>query len=60
MTISNPGTILKDNHSVSKSVIPFRSIGSDHAMEQDNKKKRKVRGGIIGINQNTSALHRFN
>ena len=49
---------LKDNYSVSKSAIPFTSIGSDHAMEQDNK-KMKVSGGIIGITQNTAALHRF-
>ena len=49
---------LKDNYSVSKSAIPFTSIGSDHAMEQDNK-KMKVSGGIIGITQNTAALTSF-
>ena len=49
---------LKDNYSVSKSAILFTSIGSDHAMEQGNK-KMKVRGEIIGITQNAAALHRF-
>ena len=32
---------LKHNYTVSKSTIPFTSIGSDHAMEQDNKKIRR-------------------
>ena len=49
---------LEQNFSVGKSTIPFTSIGSDHAMEQDNK-KMKVAGGIIGLTQNKNALNRF-
>ena len=50
---------LKDNYNVSKSAITFTPIGLDHAMEKSNKKKMKVREGIIGITQNTAALHHF-
>ena len=50
---------LKDNYSVSKSAITITPIGLDHAMEKSNKKKKKVREGIIGITQNTAALHHF-
>ena len=38
---------LKDNYNVSKSAITFTPIGLDHAMEKSNKKKMKVREGII-------------
>ena len=49
---------LKDNFSKSKSEILFTSIGSDHAMEQENK-NLKVRGGVIGLTQKPSALYHF-
>ena len=49
---------LKGNFSISKTGIPFCSIGSDHALEQDNK-LLKVNGGVVGLTQNPTALHRF-
>ena len=49
---------LKDNFSINKTGIPFCSIGSDHALEQDNK-LLKVNGGVVGLTQNPTALHRF-
>ena len=49
---------LKDNFSVIKTEIPFMSIGSNHAMEQENK-NLKVSGGIIGLTQKSSASNRF-
>ena len=48
----------KDNFSVSKSEIPFTSIGSDHVMEQENK-NLNVTGGVIGLTQKSSALNRI-
>ena len=44
--------------SVSKSQIPFTSIAPDHALEQENR-RLKVNGGIVGITQNENALRRF-
>ena len=49
---------LKDNFSIKKSGIPFCSIGSDHALQQENK-IMKLTGGVIGLMQNPAALHRF-
>ena len=49
---------LEQNFSVNKSGIPFTSMGSDHALEQDNK-LMKVTGGIVGLTQKPSALNRF-
>ena len=49
---------LKDNFSINKSGIPFCSIGSDHALEQENK-IMKLTGGVVGLTQNPAALHRF-
>ena len=49
---------LKDNFSINKTGIPVCSMGSDHALEQDNK-LLKVNGGVIGLTQNPTALHRF-
>ena len=46
------------NFSVSKSNIPSTAVGSDHAMEQDNR-KMKVAGGVTGLTQNINALNRF-
>ena len=49
---------LKDNFSINKMSIPFCSIGSDHALEKNNK-LLKVNGGVVGLRQNPTALHRF-
>ena len=49
---------LSENFSISKSLIPFTSIGGDHAMEQENK-VLKVTGGVTGLTQMPSALTRF-
>ena len=49
---------MKDNFSVNKTGILFCSIGSDHALEQDNK-LLKVNSGVVGLPQNPTALHRF-
>ena len=49
---------LKDNFSINKTSIPFCSIGSDHALEQDNK-LLKVNGRVVGLTQNPKGLHRF-
>ena len=49
---------LKDSFSINKTGIPFCSIGSDHALEQD-KKLLKVNGGVVGLTQNPTALHRY-
>ena len=49
---------LEENYSVVKTTISFVGIGSDHAMEQENK-NLKIVGGIIGITQNPVALNRF-
>ena len=43
------------NFSVSKSTIPFTSIGPDHALEQENK-TMKISGGIIGIGNQQSTI----
>ena len=49
---------LEQNYSVSRTSIPFVAIGSDHAMEQENK-AMKVLGGITGLTQQPAALSRF-
>ena len=49
---------LEGNFWVTKNEIPFTSIAPDHALEQENR-RLKVRGGIIGITQNENALKRF-
>ena len=49
---------LEKNFAIAKSNIPFTAIGSDHAMEQENK-VLKVTGGIKGLTQQASALNRF-
>ena len=51
-------TYLEINYSIVKTSIPFVGIGSDHAMEQENK-NLKVAGGIVGLTQQSSALSRF-
>ena len=54
----NSWRYLENNYSIAKSSIPFVAIGSDHAMEQENK-TMKVLGGIIGLTQQPDALNRF-
>ena len=54
----NSWRYLESNYSIAKSPIPFIAIGSDHAMEQENK-TMKVLGGIIGLTQQREALNRF-
>ena len=49
---------MKGNFCVSKSLTPFTSIAPDHALEQENR-SLKVKGGIVGITQNTNVLKRF-
>ena len=49
---------LKQNFSTNKTSIPFVAIGSDHAMEQENK-AMNVLGGMTGLTQQTSTLNRF-
>lgn len=44
--------------SVTKSSIPFVSIGADHACEQINK-MMKIHSGLIGISTNANARQRF-
>ena len=46
------------NISVTKSSIPFVSIGADHACEQVNK-MMKIHSGLIGISTNANARQRF-
>ena len=43
---------------VTKSSVKFTSIGPDHGIEQENR-KMKVAGGIIGVTQNENALQLF-
>ena len=49
---------LENNYSILKSPIPLVGIGSDHAMEQENK-KMKILGGIVGLTQKPATLNRF-
>ena len=49
---------LKENFSINKTSIPFCSISTDHALEQENK-ILKINGGVKALTQNTTALHRF-
>ena len=51
-------TYLEESLAISKSQIPVTSIGSDHALELENK-VMKVTGGVKGLTQNPSGLHRF-
>lgn len=46
------------NISVTKSVIPFVSVGADHACEHLNK-LMKISSGIIGISNSANARQRF-
>lgn len=46
------------NISVTKSEIPFVSIGADHACEQLNR-MMKIHSGLIGISNNANARQRF-
>ncbi len=46
------------NISVTKSEIPFVSIGADHACEQVNR-MMKIHSGLVGISNNANARQRF-
>ena len=46
------------NISVTKSVIPFVSVGADHACEHLNR-MMKVHSGLVGISNNANARQRF-
>jgi len=48
----------EDNISVTKSTIPFVSIGADHACEQLNR-FMKVHAGLTGISNNPNGRQRF-
>jgi len=43
---------------VTKGLAGFTSIASDHGIEQENR-KLKVMGGIVGLTQNENALDKF-
>ena len=47
-----------DNSSINKSGILFCSMGSDHALEQENKTMKLTRGAIA-LTQNQAVLHCF-
>lgn len=49
---------LSDNFSINKNGIPFTCIGSEHALEQNNK-LMKINGGIVGITNNSTTLNRY-
>ena len=49
---------LKGNFCVIKNEVPFTSIAPDDALEQENR-RLKVHGGVIGITQNENALKCF-
>ena len=54
----NSWNYLKNNFPINKSGIPFCFIGSDHALEQENK-TTKLTGSVTTFTQNQAALHRF-
>ena len=61
LNIDHPETwreLEESNISVTKSTIPFMSIGADHACEHLNK-LMKVHVGLIGISINPNARQRF-
>ena len=61
LKIKHPATWkeLEDgNISVTKSEIPFVSIGPDHAYEHLNR-MMKVHSGLVGISNNANARQRF-
>ena len=61
LKIQHPDTwheLENGNISVTKSEIPFVSIGADHACEQLNR-TMKVSGGLSGISNNQNARQRF-
>ena len=49
---------LEENFSVNNTCMPFTSIGSDHALEQNNRMMKTI-GGIVGLTQNQSPLNRY-
>lgn len=49
---------LEKNFTISKGTMLFTSIGSNHALEQENK-VMKATGGVKGLTKNPSGLQRF-
>ena len=49
---------MKGNFCVTKGLAGFTSIAPDHGIEQENR-RLKVMGGIIGITENEKALNKF-
>ena len=49
---------LEENFSVNNTCMPFTSIGSDHALKQNNRMMKTI-GGIVGLTQNQSSLNRY-
>ena len=56
--IASTSEYLEENVSVNKTGIPFTSIGSDYALEQNNRMMKTV-GGIVGLTQKQSSLNRY-
>lgn len=56
--IASTSEYLEENVSVNKTGIPFTSIGSDHALEQNNSMMKTI-GGIVDLTQNQSSLNRY-
>ena len=54
----NSWNCLKENFSINKSGILFCSVGSDHALEQENR-LLKVTGGVKGLTQELTALYPY-
>jgi len=38
--------------------VPFTAIDPDHAIEQELK-KMKIKGGVVGLTQNESAMEKY-
>ena len=51
-------TFKSGNLCVKKGPIPFRSLGVDHALEQENR-TMKIMGGLRGLMYRPAALARF-
>ena len=61
LKVNHPDTwkeLEEGNISVTKSNIPFVSVGADHACKHRNK-LMKVHAGLIGISNNPNARHHF-
>ena len=55
----NTSKFFQDGHfSVNKNAVPFSALGTDHALEQENK-RMKILGGITGIANNATTLNNY-